>query len=81
MRSSFFIAGLKLALFHVFRCRFQLFKEEIEKEAGDGISLTTEIDFPMIAIIIVAALFLLAIISPWVFPNKMVSKNEHDLKH
>jgi hypothetical protein len=35
----------------------------------------------MIAIIIVAALFLLAIISPWVFPNKMVSKNEHDLKH
>jgi hypothetical protein len=35
----------------------------------------------MIAIVIVFALFLLAIVSPWVFPNKMVSKNEHDVKH
>jgi hypothetical protein len=35
----------------------------------------------MSVISIVFALFLLAIISPWVFPNKMVSKNEHDVKH
>jgi hypothetical protein len=33
------------------------------------------------ALWIVLALFVLAIISPWVFPNKMVSKNEHDIKH
>lgn len=30
---------------------------------------------------VVLALFVLAIISPWLFPNKMVSKNEHDVKH
>lgn len=35
----------------------------------------------MAAILTVLALFILAIVSPWVFPNKMVSKNEHDLKH
>ena len=35
----------------------------------------------MIAISIVFVLFILAIVSPWVFPNKMVSKNEHDVKH
>lgn len=29
----------------------------------------------------VIALFVLAIVSPWIFPNKMVSKNEHDVKH
>ncbi len=35
----------------------------------------------MIAISIVITLFILAIVSPWIFPNKMVSKNEHDVKH
>jgi hypothetical protein len=35
----------------------------------------------MAAISVVIALFVLAIISPWIFPNKMVSKNEHDVKH
>ncbi len=35
----------------------------------------------MIAISVVIGLFVLAIISPWIFPNKMVSKNEHDVKH
>jgi len=35
----------------------------------------------MAAISVVIALFVLAIISPWMFPNKMVSKNEHDIKH
>jgi hypothetical protein len=29
---------------------------------------------------VVIALFLLAIVSPWVFPNKNVSKNKHDNK-
>jgi len=29
---------------------------------------------------VVIALFLLAIISPIIFPNKMVSKNKHDNK-
>jgi hypothetical protein len=29
---------------------------------------------------VVLVLFVLAIISPWVFPNKMVSKNKHDNK-
>ena len=29
---------------------------------------------------VVIALFILAIVSPWVFPNKMVSKNKHDNK-
>lgn len=36
-------------------------------------------NMPVISIVI--TLFVLAIISPWVFPNKMVSKNEHDVKH
>lgn len=35
----------------------------------------------MSAISVVIALFVLAIISPWIFPNKMVSDNEHDVKH
>ncbi len=35
----------------------------------------------MPAISVVIALFILAIVSPWIFPNKMVSKNEHDVKH
>lgn len=30
---------------------------------------------------VVVALFVLAIVSPWIFPNKMVSNNEHDIKH
>jgi hypothetical protein len=29
---------------------------------------------------VVIALFILAIVSPWIFPNKMVSKNKHDNK-
>lgn len=29
---------------------------------------------------VVIALFLLAIVSPWVFPNKGVSDNKHDNK-
>jgi len=28
----------------------------------------------------VIGLFILAIVSPWIFPNKMVSKNKHDNK-
>lgn len=35
----------------------------------------------MAALYVVIALFVLAIISPFLFPNKMVSDNEHDLKH
>jgi hypothetical protein len=27
---------------------------------------------------VVIALFILAIVSPWIFPNKTVSKNKHD---
>ena len=30
---------------------------------------------------VVIGLFVLAILSVWIFPNKTVSKNEHDLKH
>jgi len=30
---------------------------------------------------IVIALFILAIVSVWIFPNKTVSDNEHDIKH
>jgi len=30
---------------------------------------------------VVIALFILAIISVWLFPNKSVSNNEHDIKH
>ncbi len=29
---------------------------------------------------VVITLFILAIVSPWIFPNKMVSKNKHDNK-
>jgi hypothetical protein len=29
---------------------------------------------------VVVALFILAIASPWLFPNKSVSKNKHDNK-
>ena len=35
----------------------------------------------MAALILVIVLFVLAILSPWIFPNKVVSKNEHDIKH
>ena len=30
---------------------------------------------------VVIVLFVLAILSPWLFPNKMVSKNKHDNKY
>jgi hypothetical protein len=30
---------------------------------------------------VVGGLFLLAILSVWIFPNKMFSENEHDRKH
>ena len=30
---------------------------------------------------VVIALFILAIVSVWIFPNKSVSNNEHDIKH
>lgn len=30
---------------------------------------------------VVIALFVLAIISVWLVPNKSISKNEHDIKH
>lgn len=30
---------------------------------------------------VVIALFVLAIVSVWAFPNKSVSNNEHDIKH
>jgi hypothetical protein len=29
---------------------------------------------------VVIALFILAIVSPWIFPNNKVSKNRHDNK-
>ena len=35
----------------------------------------------MIVFGIVIALFILAIVSVWIFPNKSVSDNEHDVKH
>jgi hypothetical protein len=34
---------------------------------------------PVFAIVI--ALFILAIVSIWLFPNSKVSDNEHDVKH
>ena len=30
---------------------------------------------------VVIALFILAIVSVWIFPNKTVSNNEQDIKH
>lgn len=30
---------------------------------------------------IVITLFILAIVAPWVVPNKMISKNKHDNKY
>jgi len=35
----------------------------------------------MEVMLVVVALFILAIISPWIFPNNKVSDNEHDVKH
>jgi hypothetical protein len=35
----------------------------------------------MIVFGVVIALFILAIVSVWLFPNKSVSDNEHDIKH
>lgn len=35
----------------------------------------------MVVFGIVIALFILAILSVWIFPNKAVSQNEHDVKH
>lgn len=36
---------------------------------------------PMIVFGVVIGLFILAILSVWIFPNKSVSQNEHDIKH
>jgi hypothetical protein len=33
----------------------------------------------MAALYLVLVLFVLAILAPWIFPNKMVSDNEHDV--
>jgi hypothetical protein len=35
----------------------------------------------MEVIMIVGALFVLAVVSPWIFPNNKVSDNEHDVKY
>jgi hypothetical protein len=35
----------------------------------------------MSVMLTIVALFVLAIICPWIIPNKNVSKNEHDVKH
>ena len=68
--------------FPIQRTAFQLFQKEIEKDPTDGLYLITQkFNAAMIAISIVITLFILAIVSPWIFPNKMVSKNEHDVKH
>ena len=32
----------------------------------------------MSMLLIIIVLFILAILSPWIFPNRMVSDNEHD---
>ena len=33
----------------------------------------------MAALYLVLVLFVLAILAPWIIPNKMVSDNEHDI--
>jgi len=43
--------------------------------------LSILIPLVMSVMIVIIALFVLAVVSPWIFPNKMVSKNEHDNKH
>jgi hypothetical protein len=35
----------------------------------------------MLVMSIIGALFVLSILSIWIFPNKMISNNEHDRKH
>jgi len=35
----------------------------------------------MVVFGVVITLFILAILSVWIFPNKSISKNEHDVKH
>ncbi len=40
----------------------------------------THMDASWTPFYVVIALFILAIISPWVFPNKMVSNDKHDNK-
>jgi hypothetical protein len=35
----------------------------------------------MVVFGIVIGLFILAILSVWIFPNKAVSNNDHDIKH
>ncbi len=35
----------------------------------------------MIVFGVVIALFILAIVSVWLFPNKSISNNKHDIKH
>jgi hypothetical protein len=35
----------------------------------------------MVVFGIVIALFVLAIVSVWLVPNKSISNNEHDIKH
>ncbi len=35
----------------------------------------------MYMIYLIGFLFILTLLSPFIFPNKMLSDNEHDLKH
>ena len=59
---------------------FTFFITAVEKFCRYGV-LWPSIKNTMSVISVVFGLFVLAIVSPWIFPNKMVSNNEHDKKH
>lgn len=65
--------------------KLKTFFESLLKITGNGLFLRVKNQFMDVAswwpFFVVIALFILAIVSPWIFPNKMVSKNKHDNKY
>jgi hypothetical protein len=60
---------------------FNIFKWLFENYLLATLNFTTSIYKSMVVFGVVLALFALAIVSIWIFPNSKVSNNEHDIKH
>ena len=60
---------------------FNIFTRHFENYLPATINFTHSIKKPMAVFGVVIALFVLAILSIWLFPNSKVSNNEHDIKH
>lgn len=63
-----------MRLFKISRCIQGTFRKI------NFLSIFNKNHFIMAMVILVYALLVLAIISPWIFPNKLVSKHKKDLE-